>query len=170
MSFDNAFLQTLGHEGGYVNDPQDPGGETKWGISKRAFPELDIKNLTIDDAKEIYRRKYWDRLQCDDMISDAIAAEIFDTAVNVGVKGAIRIAQQALAYLGEGIVGDGIIGPKTLEALNWWSEKDERALFKCLNGFQFMHYVKITSLNKTLSRFSHGWMRRIQDYREVNKG
>ena len=164
--FDRAVKTTLEHEGGYVNDPADPGGETKWGISKRAFPDLDIRSLSIDEAKEIYRRKYWEPLRCGEMDSPVIAAEIFDTAVNVGVKGAVIIAQKALAYLGERIVEDGKMGPLTIGALNAWARKDEQALFKCLNGFQFIHYVKITGQNESLKRFARGWMKRIQQYRE----
>ncbi len=163
--FKEAFLETLGHEGGYVNDPADPGGETNWGISKRSFPDLDIKSLTIDEAKEIYRRKYWDRLMLSDLDSGHIAGELFDTAVNAGRGTATRIAQRALNYLGENLLEDGAMGPVTIGALNGWIAKDERALYKCLNGFQFIHYVGITENNEDLSRFARGWMKRIQDYR-----
>ena len=64
-NFDRAFRFLIGEEGGYSADPHDPGGETKFGISKRAYPQLDIKSLTLDQAKAIYRRDYWDRLQLD---------------------------------------------------------------------------------------------------------
>jgi lysozyme family protein len=83
MSFDAAFAIVVGVEGGYTNDPQDPGGETKFGISKRAYPELDIANLTIDQAKAIYQRDYWDRCACDTMTWER-ALCVFDTAVNQG--------------------------------------------------------------------------------------
>lgn len=72
-------------EGGYVNDPDDPGGETKWGISKKSYPDLDIKNLTPMQALEIYSRDYWDALDCDSYsLPNAIV--IFDSGVNVGVQ------------------------------------------------------------------------------------
>lgn len=82
--FDAAFSVIVGEEGGYVNDPQDPGGETRWGISKRAYPNLDIKSLTLDEAKAIYRRDYWDAMGCD-ALSWEMALISFDCAVNQGV-------------------------------------------------------------------------------------
>lgn len=165
-NFDIAFRQTLGHEGGYVNDPSDPGGETNWGISKRSYPELDIASLTALDAKQIYRRDYWDRLGLDKLNSGHIAAEMFDTAVNAGRTNATKIAQRALNYLGEDLAEDGDCGSVTIAALNKWSAKDERALFVCLNGFQFLHYYSITQGNDRLKRFARGWTKRIQQYRE----
>lgn len=81
--FDAAFQVVVGIEGGYVNDPLDPGGETKYGISKRAYPNLNIANLTLEDAKAIYRRDYWDRCACDTMPWER-AICVFDCAVNEG--------------------------------------------------------------------------------------
>lgn len=95
MSFFNAAFEiVVGIEAGYVNDPQDPGGETKYGISKRAYPELDIANLTIDQAKEIYRRDYWDRCACD-TLSWERALCVFDCAVNQGQGTARALNVQA---------------------------------------------------------------------------
>ena len=94
--FDTAMTAVLGYEGGYVNDPNDPGGETNWGISKRAYPNLDVKNLTRDGAIQIYRRDYWDALGCDRFPS-VIAIALFDAAVNQGPVAAVRILQRALA-------------------------------------------------------------------------
>jgi lysozyme family protein len=83
MTFDECFLNTVGSEGGYVNDPKDPGGETKFGISKKAFPELDIANLTLDDAKVIYKKKYWDFFQMSS-VPEELRYSVFDAAVNNG--------------------------------------------------------------------------------------
>ncbi len=166
ISFQEAFNETLGHEGGYVNDPEDPGGETNWGISKRSYPDVDIAALTVFDAKYLYFRDYWERLVLDKLDSGRIAGEMFDTAVNAGRKTAVRIAQRALNYLGEDLTEDGLIGPATIAALNKWSARDEQALYKCLNGFQFIHYVEITKRNEKLTRFARGWMKRIQQYQE----
>jgi hypothetical protein len=165
-SFNSAFADTISHEGGYVNDPADPGGETKFGISKRSYPDIDIASLTVEDAKQIYRRDYWDRLHLDEIASRIIAGEIFDTAVNAGRKTAVKIAQRSLAFLGEAVEVDGVIGPVTIVCINKWAMKDEQALYKCLNGFQFMHYAEITNKNTKLIRFSRGWMKRIQQYKE----
>jgi len=84
-NFDKAFSLIIGAEGGYVNDPRDPGGETKYGISKKAYPNLDIKNLSLDDAKVIYKRDYWDMIGADDLQAELDIAA-FDCAVNQGVS------------------------------------------------------------------------------------
>lgn len=95
MSFERAFDMVIGHEGGYVNDPNDPGGETKFGISKRAYPTLDIKSVTIEQAREIYLRDYWFTAGCDRIEDDAMAILVFDCAVNQGVSRALRFAAGA---------------------------------------------------------------------------
>lgn len=83
MNFDDAFLIVIGEEGGYSNDPTDPGGETKYGISHRAYPSIDIKNLTLDQAKAIYHSDYWSPLGLDAK-PWAVALLLFDTSVNQG--------------------------------------------------------------------------------------
>ena len=83
MNFDVAFDRLIGAEGGYVNHPEDPGGETKFGISKRAYPDVNIASLTREDAREIYRRDYWGRARCDEY-HPAIGFQLFDAAVNSG--------------------------------------------------------------------------------------
>ena len=95
MSFEKAFDFVIGHEGGYVNDPQDPGGETKFGISKRAYPNEDIRSLTVERAREIYLRDYWLAAGCDRVADDAMATLLFDCAVNQGVGRAKQIAGRA---------------------------------------------------------------------------
>jgi lysozyme family protein len=84
-SFDDAFDAVIGVEGGYVNDPADPGGETKYGITKRSYPNLDIANLTLDEAKAIYQRDYWNPLSLDTE-PYSVALLLFDAAVNQGVN------------------------------------------------------------------------------------
>lgn len=84
MSFDQALAFVLAREGGYVNDAADPGGETNLGISKRAYPNLDIRNLTPDLAGTIYRADYWVKVGCD-ALTPGMALVVFDSAVNVGV-------------------------------------------------------------------------------------
>ena len=79
MNFDVAFEKLIGHEGGYVNDARDPGGETKYGISKRAYPDEDIAGLTLERAKQIYRRDYWDAVQAE-YLPDAVRFDLFDAA------------------------------------------------------------------------------------------
>lgn len=108
MNFDIAFDRLMGVEGGYVNNPADPGGETQWGISKRSYPNVDIKNLTRDQAKAIYLKDFW-------LIIDAAPAikfQVFDFAVNSGVQTAIRKLQAAV-----GVADDGHWGPVSSAAL-----------------------------------------------------
>lgn len=111
MDFEQAFQRVLGSEGGYSNDPRDPGGETKFGISRLAYPGEDIKGMTIERAHEIYRRDYWGPAGCD-AVPDGAKLPLFDAAVNSGVKTAIKLLQRAC-----GTSPDGILGPLTLQAV-----------------------------------------------------
>ena len=95
MTFEKAVFFTIEREGGYVNDPHDPGGETKYGISKRSYPDLDIPNLKREDAEAIYRKEYWDKCKCSDL-PHGIDLLTFDAAVNQGPEAAIKMLQRAL--------------------------------------------------------------------------
>ena len=173
--FDYAFRRTIGYEGGYSDEPSDRGGRTRYGITEEVFKDAvrrglikplnpDIRELTVGQAKTIYKVDYWDRLSLDDVLNIDIAAEIFDTAVNMGTSAATKICQRALNYLGETLKDDGIMGPMTLGKINDWCNKDSRALFVCLNGFQFMRYVAIVNRDDSQVRFARGWTRRVQAY------
>lgn len=118
MNFDNAFDRLMGHEDGYVNDPNDPGGETKWGVSKRSYPDLDIKNLTRDDAKVIFRRDFWDRIHAE-KLPDGVAWQASDFAYHSGPETAVRYLQRAL-----GVADDGYWGPVSQAAAEAMSESD----------------------------------------------
>jgi len=102
----------LRHEGGYSADPRDPGGETRFGISKRAYPDVDILRLTEDEAKAIYRRDYWDKLRPDELPQE-LAICLFDCAVNMGRDKAVRLLQRAC-----GVAQDGVMGGNTIAAAN----------------------------------------------------
>lgn len=113
--FSKAIDFLLANEGGYSNNPADPGGETNFGISRRAYPFLDIKNLTRDEAIAIYQRDYW---KFDGITSQRIATKLFDEYVNSELH-AIRVAQLSLGYLQVGpVVADGKYGLQTEAALN----------------------------------------------------
>lgn len=148
MTFDIAFERLIGHEGGYVNDPRDPGGETKYGISKRAYPNEDIRGMTLERAKEIYINDYWFMVGCDRAPS-AARFDLFDMAVNSGVKRAIMTAQEALD-----VPVDGVIGPVTLQAMRSMPGPRFVARF---NGAR-LHYM--TELG-TWPTFGKGWARRL---------
>lgn len=107
-AFEKAVALILKHEGGYVNDPRDPGGETKYGISKRAYPNENIAALTVERAKELYHRDYWQAIRGDDLPAP-LAVVVFDMAVNAGTGAAIKLLQRTL-----GVPDDGVLGPVTL--------------------------------------------------------
>jgi len=153
-SFDKFIEKVLIHEGGYVNDPTDNGGETNWGISKRAYPNLDIKNLTKDQAKEIYKRDYWDKNHCDKLPSGVDYIH-FDTAINAGGSRAAKILQDAC-----GVVVDGIIGSKTITAAQ--SLTAERYLL-----FRMYFYCQIVRKNNSQAKFIGGWSNRCMDILKV---
>lgn len=157
--FLRAFERTIGHEGGYVNDPQDQGGETKYGISKRSYPYLEIEKITVEQARQIYWDDFWTPLCLDKIWCGEVACEVFDTAVNTGKFKAVEILQRALNYLGSSLKIDGLIGKDTINAAN---NADERALLKVLNGVQFAHYLKIVELDPSQKKFAKGWLKRIE--------
>ena len=109
MDFDTAFSRLISSEGGYVNHPSDPGGETKFGISKRAYPDVEIATLTRDQAAALYLRDFWQPLGD---AHPAVKFQVFDFAVNSGMQTAIRKLQAAI-----GVVDDGHWGPASAAAL-----------------------------------------------------
>jgi lysozyme family protein len=110
MNFDQAFTRLIDSEGGYNNNnPNDPGGETNWGIAKRSYPNVDIKNLTREDAAAIYLRDFWQPLGD---APDAVKFQVFDFAVNSGIQTAIRKLQAAI-----GVADDGHWGPMSAAKL-----------------------------------------------------
>ena len=109
-TFEEIIEITLHHEGGYVHDPNDLGGETNFGIAKRFYPDEDIKNLTKDKAKDIYKRDYWDKNKVDEM-PEQLKHIYFDMCVNQGRGRAVKILQQAANAKGADLVVDGGLGP-----------------------------------------------------------
>jgi lysozyme family protein len=135
-------------EGGYVNDPRDPGGETNFGISKRAYPKVKIADLTEEDAIEIYKRDYWDAAGCDDL-PPKVAVAVFDAAVNQGVGIAKRLLQRAAR-----VTADGIIGPKSLKAIQG---VDEDELVVQYLGWRLRRYA----FTANASTYMRGWANRV---------
>lgn len=148
MTFDEAFVKLIGHEGGYSLDPRDRGGETKFGISKRAYPLEDIKALTLDRAKLIYRRDYWGPAGCD-AVPPAVKFDLFDTAVNSGVGRAIRLLQRAVAE-----TEDGVLGPRTLQAVQSMPADRLRARYNA-------HRLLFMADAPTWPAHGRGWARRV---------
>lgn len=150
-NFDEAIKLILKHEGGLVNDPADPGGLTNMGITKRDFPQLDIKNLTVNQAKEIYKEKYWDKIQGDLIKDQDVATQIFDFAVNAGVATSSKKTQEILH-----IKADGVIGEQTIKALNNFNYYTFLIQFKLK---RIEYYISI-SKRASLRKFLYGWIKR----------
>ena len=146
--FDYFIERVLTHEGGYVNDPRDPGQETRWGISKRAYPQVDIRNLTRAQAVDIYRRDFWQRVRGDELPRE-FAFQALDAAVNHGIGNAVRWMQRAA-----GVADDGVIGPVTLAAVQRAQAAD---LVLRFNAERLRFYAKLT----TFSVFGRGWVNRV---------
>jgi lysozyme family protein len=147
MTFDDAIAFVLKAEGGYVNRSDDPGGETKYGISKRAYPHLDIAALTLEQAKEIYRDHYWAEI-CGDSLPDPWGVLLLDAAVNHGVPTAIKQVQRSI-----GATVDGVVGPETLVKLRAASG-DAVSLYL---ADRLMYYTRLP----TFASFGRGWCKRI---------
>ena len=158
--FEGAFEYTVGREGLFSDDPHDPGnwtggdcgkGElrgTKYGISAKAYPGLDIKNLSLQQAKEIYERDYWAAAMCH-TLPPAIAFCVFDCAVNQGVSRALRCLQRAI-----GVNDDGRFGPHSRAALVRFDPDDVVEYFQ---AERVLEYV----LAGTWEKYKRGWMRRV---------
>jgi lysozyme family protein len=158
MEFDRAFEKLLLHEGAFQNNPADPGNYangvlrgTKWGISARSYPTLDIASLDLEDAKRIYKRDFWDRCGCD-LLPSVLRFDVFDTAVHSGQGRAVVFLQRAA-----GVKDDGIFGPKTAAAV---AAMDPLRLFARFNG----HRLDFLNDNPEAWRnFGRGWAQRMAD-------
>lgn len=148
MSFDTAFEIVIGHEGGLVDNPADPGGLTKFGISQRAYPGEDIRNLTLERAKDLYRSDYWTPIK-GDQLPQALALCLFDMAVNAGVSQAVRTLQKAIDVPVDGILGPGTLG----KALSL----PEKILVPYMQAERILFLVSLP----TFRDFGRGWTRRV---------
>ena len=152
--FEKAINETLRREGGsrITRDQDDPGGTTKFGISQRSYPDVDIANLTEFHAKEIYKRDYWNRVGSSGIVSQVVAEKLFDTAVNVGVRTASRLAQKVVDA-----EPDGIIGPNSRLAINLTKAED------FIMGFtiaQIAYYVHLVRRRPKSRKYLLGWVSR----------
>lgn len=148
VSFEQMMDRLLAHEGGYTFNKNDPGGETNWGISKRSYPNLNIRRLTRPQAVEIYRRDFWRKAKAHDL-PPAVGFQLLDAAVNSGIAQATRWLQRAA-----GVADDGVIGPITLEAVRK-ADPNDLVLRFLAERLDFM--TRLGSWNS----FGKGWARRI---------
>ncbi|MCB1923722.1 MAG: hypothetical protein KDJ27_08240 [Gammaproteobacteria bacterium] len=186
-TFGEAFEITSAHEGGYVNDPVDRGGETYRGIARvhhpdwygwqrvdvlrrsTGFPHSLDRDAALQKAVEdFYKDTFWDRFKGDDIPDQALANELYDTAVNMGVRRAVRFLQSSLNLLNRDqkdyadLVVDGWFGDKTLATVQMLLENDRSSdmLVKMMNIQQGARYVEIMAGDTRQERFARGWIKR----------
>ena len=150
--FDDIIDVLLEHEGGYVNDPNDLGGETKYGITKRFYPNVDIKNLTKEEAEKIYYDDYWVKNRVP-QLPENLRHIYFDMCVNQGRGRAVKILQTAANAKGAELKVDGGLGPKTIGALNGVELERVRA-------YRIKYYADLVTRKPDLEKFYFGWFRR----------
>ncbi len=177
--FDEAFNATMGHEGGYVNDPDDAGGETYRGIARKYNPhwegwdiiddtEPNIPDIHLDiHVRKFYEERYWNVNLLDDF-PQSIANEMFDTGVNMGIGRAAKFVQESLNYLNRNgalfsdLVVDGDVGPATMNALSKMSAGDMDILLVMLNVCQGRHYMKYMTKSPIQEKYARGWFKRVK--------
>ena len=161
-NYEKCLETILHHEGGYVNHPKDPGGETNLGVTKRVYEdfggEKDMKNLLIEDVAPIYEKNYWGRMKCGDMPS-GLDLCVFDFGVNAGTGRSAKYLQTMI-----GTVADGGIGPNTLGALANYVE--EVGVEGAIRNFQEARQEYYESLS-TFETFGRGWTRRVDETTEL---
>ena len=158
INYDKCLETILHHEGGYVNHPKDPGGETNLGVTKRVYEEhggtKDMKELTVEDVAPIYKKGYWDKMKGDDL-PGGLDLCVFDFGVNAGPGRAAKFLQQMI-----GTTVDGGIGPNTLAKLEEYIR--ENGEHEAVNKYQEMRQKYYENLS-TFATFGKGWTRRVEE-------
>ena len=161
-NYDKCLETILHHEGGYVNHPKDPGGETNLGVTKRVYLEhggtKDMKDLLVEDVAPIYKKGYWDKMKGDEL-PNGLDLCVFDFGVNAGPGRSAKYLQTMI-----GTVADGGIGPNTLKKLGAYVE--EHGIGQCIEDFQGArqdYYEKLS----TFATFGKGWTRRVDETTEL---
>jgi lysozyme family protein len=176
-SFDAFFPTLLRHEGGFVDDPDDPGGATNKGITMETFrrtaqrylriePTLaNLKALTDEQAGKIYKPLYWDEVRGDEIDLQELADIVFDFQVNAGDR-ASRLLQQVINELGAkpALVVDGQIGPGTLRALQ---AADQKAVYRRFKQGRIDYYKDLVAKRPSLGKFLNGWLNRVNSFPDL---
>lgn len=155
--FDHIINVILSNEGEYSNNSNDEGGITKFGISSRSYPDVDIANLTKVEAKNIYKRDFWNKYLYKNINNPEVAIKFFDLAVNMGHYWACILVQRALRASGKNVVEDGNFGPKTLNAIN---NVDSTDLLAALKSEAAGYYRTLAAIDEQDKVFLKGWLNR----------
>lgn len=151
----------FGAEGGYGNDTDDRGGETRYGISKKQYPGIDIATLTRERAEEIYARDYWTPVRGAEL-PPALALAVFDAAVLQGPAKAVRFLQLALAKVGlDDVHADGLIGPATLHGAKLGAAEGLDTILAETLSFRALHLVDLAVKDVTQRKWIRGWLNRL---------
>jgi lysozyme family protein len=161
-NYEYSLAQVLKSEGGYVNNPKDPGGETNMGVTKAAWSTWlkrtilpgEMAQLTHADIIPFYKALYWDKSYCN-QLPTGIDYMVFDASVNMGVGQSIRLLQRSL-----GCVPDGVIGPNTMKAIN---DADVKTLIDKFSAQKEMFYKSLA----TFVTFGKGWLRRVAEVKQI---
>jgi lysozyme family protein len=157
MAYPNLFNKCieviLKNEGGYVNHPSDPGGETNMGITKRNYPDLNIKALTKQKAISIYYVDYWMPMKLEILNDDDLILQVFDMGVNAGIRTAIKLLQRLV-----GVTDDGHIGLRTVRAV---AEFDGDVYTEYVKRRK-LYYVTLVQKKEQLRPFIKGWLARVE--------
>jgi lysozyme family protein len=164
--FEDCLARILKHEGGYVNDPLDSGGRTNLGVTQRVWEEFvghpvteaDMKALTPQKVGSMYKLKYWNPSYCE-VLPKGLDYVVFDFAVNAGTGRSVKTLQQAI-----GCVADGVIGPKTMAAINDANPKD---LITKFSDARADFYQGIVTRKPDQARFIKGWLNRVEESRKL---
>lgn len=175
-NFDAAIRLILMHEGGWVDNPNDPGGATNFGISLRFLADHphegdfdgdgdvdaeDIKNMSIKDATKVYKQFWWDKYNYGSIPDQTIATKVFDFSVNMGASRAHKILQQALnAAFGLKLTVDGVLGPASYTILAAVADGDEQKLITAYCDQAWAFYQELMVNNPKLAVFKNGWKNR----------
>jgi len=171
--FNTAVAIVLTHEGGFSDDATDPGGSTDYGISLHFLQDIgldvnkdniinsaDIRDLTLDKAKAIYKKYWWDKYNYNAINSLHLATKVFDMAVNMGAHQAHKLIQDSLNHFCISLTVDGIFGKDTLDAINKISMKDEADLLNELRWAQHYFYTDLVTVHPKLQKYLNGWLKR----------
>jgi len=161
MKFQTAYNILLALEGGFVNHKYDRGGETKFGISQRQYPDVNIKALTKEKAMAITKKDYWDKLCCDAFHYEELRLELLDFGFVAGTSRCARYLQQALNLIGYPVEVDSIIGPGTVSQANSATTKYALSLINALKGEEYIHFKRLALKDKKQQAFIKGWLARI---------